>query len=162
MPWNPHWDRVLGHSVPPVVALLGLSALAAAIALLWLRTTIEPPPGFPVQYAPPPGLGPVQVEYIRTESVPGHGLTATLFYMAERGLVELKQVNASQWNVTGTAQPGAWADVDSVTVAVGSALKVIGPGAQFSARKSAKAGEKLNKAKTDMAAAVRKWALDEG
>ena len=31
------------------------------------------------------GLGPVQLEYIRTEAVPKNGLTATLFYLAERG-----------------------------------------------------------------------------
>ncbi|ORA03752.1 DUF2207 domain-containing protein, partial [Mycolicibacterium bacteremicum] len=162
VPWNQHWDRVLGQSVISVVVLIGLSVLAGGAALLWYRSTVEPAPGFGVQYAPPPGLGPVQVEYIRTESVPRHGLTATLFHLAERRLVELRQVSEDHWDVTGIAQPGAWADVDPVSVAVGSALKVIGPGAQFSAEKSAKSGEKLNKAKTDMADAVRAWAADEG
>ncbi len=57
-------------------------------AILWYRTTVEPSPGFPLQYAPPPGLGPVQTEYIRTETVPKNGLTATLFYLAERRLID--------------------------------------------------------------------------
>lgn len=35
-------------------------------------------------------------------------------------------------------------------------------GSEFAAKKTAKSGEKLNKAKTDMAAAVQKWAIDSG
>ena len=56
-----------------------------------------------MQYAPPPGLGPVQTEYIRTESVPKNGLTATLFYLAERGLIDMQQVNDKQWTIRGKA-----------------------------------------------------------
>ena len=83
---------------------LALSVAGAVGAYLWYRTTVEPNPGFPVQYAPPPGLGPVQTEYIRTEAVPKNGLTATLFYLAERKLIDLEQVNDKQWNVRGTAE----------------------------------------------------------
>ena len=73
--------------------VLALTVAGALGAILWYRTTVEPSPGFPLQYAPPPGLGPVQTEYIRTESVPKNGLTATLFYLAERGLIDMRQVN---------------------------------------------------------------------
>ena len=52
-------------------------------------------------------------------------------------------------------KPARWADVDPVSVAVGSALKVMKPGEEFEAKKTVKSGEKLNKAKTDMAKAVR-------
>ncbi|MGK2904677.1 MAG: DUF2207 domain-containing protein, partial [Mycobacterium sp.] len=160
--WTYHWDRVLGQSTTPVVVLLGLALVGALVAILWSRSTFERPPGFPIQYAPPPGLGPVQTEYIRTESVPKRGLTATLFHLAERKLVELRQIGKDDWNVTGTARPGAWADIDPVGVAVGSALEVIGPGAEFTARKSAASGEKLSTANKDMAVAVQKWAIDNG
>ena len=68
--------------------------------------------------APPPGFGPVQLEYIRTESVPKNGLTATLFYLAERRLIDLQQINAEKWRIRGLAQRSAWADVDSVSAAV--------------------------------------------
>ena len=57
-----------------------------------------------MQYAPPPGLGPVQTEYIRTESVPKNGLTATLFYLADRGLIDMRQVNEKQWSLRGKAE----------------------------------------------------------
>ena len=92
-------DPVLGRSVPTALWLLGLTATAGLGAFLWWRTTVEPSPGFPVQYAPPTGLGPVQCEFIRTEKVPSNGLTATLFYLADRGLVSLNQVGKKNWTI---------------------------------------------------------------
>ena len=106
VPWSFAWDRVLGQSVGGVLWVLALTVAAALGAILYYRTTVEPSPGFPLQYAPPPGLGPVQTEYIRTESVPKNGLTATLFYLAERGLIDMRQVNEKQWNISGKAD--AW------------------------------------------------------
>ena len=90
LPWPYTWDRILGQSVTGVLWVAGLTVAFGLGAFLWYRTTVEPSPGFPLQYAPPPGLGPVQLEYIRTETVPKNGLTATLFYLAERGLIELQ------------------------------------------------------------------------
>ncbi|ORU98011.1 DUF2207 domain-containing protein, partial [Mycolicibacterium canariasense] len=162
LPWPYPFDRILGQSVTQVAVLLGLSALAGLGAVLAYRTTVEPSPGFPLQYAPPPGLGPVQCEYIRTEAIPRDGLTATLFHLAERKLIELRQVNDKQWNIRGIAVPGAWADVDYPSAAVGGALKVIGRGTEFQAKKSVTAGKKLNKAKTDLAEATREWAVKDG
>ncbi|MBU3706065.1 MAG: DUF2207 domain-containing protein, partial [Mycobacterium sp.] len=66
VPWPVAFDGVLGRSVPVVVWLLGLTVAAGLGAFLWWRSTVEPPPGFPLQYAPPSGLSPVQCEYIRT------------------------------------------------------------------------------------------------
>ena len=159
LPWPYTWDRILGQSLTGVVWIAALTVAFGLGAYLWYRTTVEPSPGFPLQYAPPPGLGPVQTEYIRTESVPKNGLTATLFYLAERKLIELRQVNDKQWNILGTAKHGAWADVDPVSVAVGSALNVMTAGNTFEAKHTVKSGQKLNKAKTDMAKAVEKWAF---
>jgi len=93
VPWSFAWDAILGQSVTGVIWAAGLSALLGLGGLLWYRTTLERSPGFPLQYGPPPGLGPVQTEYIRTEAVPNNGLTATLFYLAERKLVALEQVD---------------------------------------------------------------------
>ena len=50
----------------------------------------------------------MQTEYIRTESVPKNALTATLFYLAERRMIELKQVNDEQWKVRGLADMSEW------------------------------------------------------
>ena len=162
LPWPYTWDRVLGQSLTGVLWVAGLTVLFGLGGLLWYRTTLERSPGFPLQYAPPPGLGPVQTEYIRTEVVPRNGLTATLFYLAERELVTLQQVDDNQWTVRGVGKPGRWADVDPASRAVGSRLKVINPGSEFEAKKTVKSGEKLNKAKTDMTKAVETWAVDGG
>ncbi|PEG34927.1 hypothetical protein CRI77_26345, partial [Mycolicibacterium duvalii] len=162
LPWPHHWDRILGRSLPGVAWTAALTVLGALAALLWFRSVLEKSPGFPLQYAPPPGLGPVQTEYIRTESVPNAGLTATLFYLADRELVSLRQVNADQWNIRGIAEPKQWRDVDPVSRAVAAALKVDKRGTEFQAKKAVSAGKKLSKAKTDMATAVKKWAVDSG
>ncbi|TXI41974.1 MAG: DUF2207 domain-containing protein, partial [Mycobacterium sp.] len=162
LPWSVRWDGVLGRSVPVVVWLLGLTAAAGLGGFLWWRTTVEPSPGFPLQYAPPKGLGPVQCEYIRTEKVPDEGITATLFYLAERGLLSLNQTGAKKWAVHTVGESGAWADVDSVSVAVGSALGLNHPGGAFNANGGVSAGKKLTAAKQVMETGVRQWALDEG
>ncbi|OCB13056.1 hypothetical protein A5717_15265, partial [Mycolicibacterium porcinum] len=162
LPWPYTWDRILGRSVPTLGWIALLTAGMGLLAHLWTRTTIEPSPGFPVQYAPPEGLGPVQTEFIRTETVPKNGLSATLFHLAEQGLVELRQVSDKHWKIKGLAKPAAWADVDPVGIDVGAALKVMSVGAEFSATNTATSGKKLSKAKADMAVAVRKWAFDGG
>ena len=163
MPWPYTWDRILGQSLAGVLWVAGLTVASGLGAFLWYRTTVEPSPGFPLQYAPPPGLGPVQTEYIRTESVPKNGLTATLFYLAERGLIELRQVNDEQWSIRGMARAGAHGPTSTPSASqVGIALKVMGPGTEFEAKKTVKSGKKLNKAKTDLAEAVEKWAFDNG
>ena len=162
LPWPYTWDRILGQSVTGVLWVAGLTLAAGMGAFLWYRTTVEPSPGFPLQYAPPEGLGPVQTEYIRTESVPKNGLTATLFYLAERGMIELRQVNDERWIVRGLVDISEWDQVDPVSRKVGIALKVNRPGTEFEAKKAVKSGEKLNKAKTDMAKAAQKWAFDGG
>lgn len=133
LPWSVRWDPILGRSVPVAAWLLGLSAAAGLGALLWWRTTVEPAPGFPLQYAPPRGLGPVQCEYIRTEEVPDHGLTATMFYLADRGLLTLRQDGPRKWTVQSGAEAGRWTQVDPVSVAVGAALGLTYPGQIFHA-----------------------------
>ncbi|NBP86022.1 MAG: DUF2207 domain-containing protein, partial [Mycobacteriaceae bacterium] len=162
LPWSTRWDGVLGRSVPAVMWLLGLVGAAGLGSFLWLRSTVEPPPGFPLQYAPPKGLGPVQCEYIRTEKVPAEGLTATLFYLAERGVLTLSQGGPKKWTVRGTGDSQAWDGVDAVSAAVGSALDLDVPNATFAANGTVSAGRKLTSAKTAMATAVRDWALKDG
>ena len=160
--WPYTWDRILGQSLNGLAWILGVTVAAVLGGFFWYRTTVEPPPGFPLQYAPPPGLGPVQTEYIRTESVPKNALTATLFYLAERKMIELKQISDEHWRVRGLVDTREWERLDPVSRKVGIALKVNKPGQEFEAKKAVKSGEKLNKAKTDIAKAVEKWAFDSG
>ena len=84
LPWPYDWDLVLGRSVTGLLWVAVFAVLGAVGAWLMVRATTEREPGFPLQYAPPDGLGPVQFEYIRTEAVAKSGLTATLFHLAER------------------------------------------------------------------------------
>ena len=162
LPWTQRWDPILGRSVPVVGWLLGLTAAAGLAGFLWWRTTVEPEPGFPLQYAPPPGLGPVQCEYIRTERVPNQGLVATFFYLADRGLVTLDQVSEKKWTVRATGGPGGWAGADQVSAAIGSLLGVNTPGGTFEADATVSSGRKLTGAKSLMTAEVKKWAFDGG
>lgn len=46
----------------------------------------------------------MQFEYIRTEAVPKNGLSATLFHLAERGLVELHQVGRGSGRCTAAVR----------------------------------------------------------
>lgn len=162
LPWSYKFDRILGQSVFGSLSALALTVAAAIGGLLWWRSTVEPPPGFPVQYAPPAGIGPVQSEYIRTEAVSRDALTATLFYLAERQLISLTQVSEKNWTIRGIAEAAAWADIDPVSRQVGHALKVDEPGTEFDANGTVSAGTKFTAAKNDVSAAVKQWAFTEG
>ncbi|MGV0771735.1 DUF2207 domain-containing protein [Mycolicibacterium setense] len=78
LPWSASWDPVLGrsHTAPWWAGVF--TVLGAMVGWRFRRSIHEDPPPFPVQYGPPEALGPVQVEYIRTESVPVGALTSTL------------------------------------------------------------------------------------
>ena len=123
------WDRILGQSMAGVVWILTLTVAFGLGAFLWYRTTVEPSPGFPLQYAPPPGLGPVQTEYIRTESGPEERphRDAVLSRRTQADRAASRSTTSSGTSAA-LAERSAWADVDPVSVAVGSALKVIKAG----------------------------------
>ncbi|MGE2721597.1 DUF2207 domain-containing protein, partial [Mycolicibacterium celeriflavum] len=161
VPWPPRWDGVLGHSLTGALCVAALTVAAGVAGLLWYRSTLERSPGFPLQYAPPDGVGPVQAEYIRTEAVPKQALTATLFHLAERGLIELRQMTNGHWRIRGQADRAAWREVDPVGLAVGSALRVTSPDEEFVANETARSGERLAKAKGDMIKAIEKWSDDK-
>src|SRR5690606_21130826 len=67
LPWTGRYDRVLGQSVPLLVAVGVLVAAAAVAGLLVTRSTREREPAFPLMYAPPEGIGPAQAKYVMRE-----------------------------------------------------------------------------------------------
>ncbi|PIB76214.1 hypothetical protein CQY22_007420, partial [Mycolicibacterium brumae] len=165
VPWSARWDPILGRSVPMLVFLLVATVVGAFAGWVTVRLTVENPPGFPLQYKPPTGLGPAQVELIRTEWVPPAALTATLFHLAEQGLVRLEQTNSGKkdtWRVVSTAGPERWRSVDPVAGAVAAALGLSKSGGKFSADGSAKSGEKLSKARAELDKAARDWGFNSG
>ena len=89
LPWTGRWDRVLSTHLPllVIVLLAGLGALGFG-SILGAKSR-EKPPGFPVLYAPPEGIGPAQAKYIYSETVDRTTYVATLMHAAEKGAVDL-------------------------------------------------------------------------
>lgn len=162
LPWTVRFDKIFGRSLPVAVIAALLSVLAALGGYLWDRRSREAPPGTPVLYVPPDGLGPVQTVYIATEKVGDHAMVATLLYMAERGLVRLDSTQPTRWTITGIGTPDQWAGVDPVTRQVGDALGVTTAGATFRVTGSQTAGEKLSNANGQLRSSCRSWARTQG
>lgn len=161
VPWPVNVDPVLGHR-PAVVVLVALAALAMlAAGIAWARRSHERPPGFPVMYAPPDGLGPTQVVYVGSEGVGEKAVTSTLLHQAEQGLVRLRRDDSDNWTVVGEAAAERWASTDPVTRRLGEALGVTTPGGVFRADRSAAAGKTLSKATAELRRECRAWARRE-
>lgn len=162
LPWSIRWDPILGRSVGTLIAVLAVSLAALAAGIAWGRTGREESPGFPVQYAPPEGLGPVQTTYMATESHGPAPLIATILYLADRGFVALENPGADSWRIIGRAQDAQWGVLDPGAQAVGHALGIRSPGASFAADGSIGAGKTLGEAQKVLPSAVDGWASSAG
>ncbi len=160
LPWPPLYDGVLGHSLPLAAIIALLALLGLAVGRLWEWRTRENPPGYPVSYEPPRGLGPVQSYYVMNERVPPNALIATLLYQAERGLTKLTQADDGNWVIEGKG--GDWDAVDVVTREVGQSLGVIQQGGVFHANGSVSAGQTLSSVGTTVGTSVKRWAQQDG
>ncbi len=156
LPWGASWDRYLGTVSWLPFLLLGLSVLAGVVGLAWVRSAKETPPGAPLQYEPPTGLGPVQCEYLLTETTGTSALTATVLHLADRGMVSLTD-NGGSWTVTNIPAPEKWAAIDPVATAVADALGVRTPGGSFTAAATEPSGAKVRVTITALERAVREW-----
>jgi uncharacterized membrane protein YgcG len=164
LPWSVRYDAVLGRSTWLVAVLAVLSAAALAAGFAAARRSREQPPGFPVMYEPPAGLGPAQTVYVVRESLPGEALVASLLHLAERKLVTLTPSGEKdRWQVEGVAPRHDWAGVDEVTSSVGAGLGVDRPGAVFRTDKDVEveSGERLRAAQQALPAVARRWALEQ-
>ena len=161
LPWPVAFDRLLGQNGPLAYLVLALSLGALVIGYLWDWRSREPRPGFPVQYEPPAGLGPVQAAYVTSERVPRRALVATLLYQAQQGLTKLTR-DGDDWVVKGVADAGAWDQVDDVTRHVGAALGVDHPGGRFEADGTISAGQELKTVQSTVAKITDAWATAAG
>ena len=161
LPWSVTFDPVLGRNagVLPVVLLLALAGFALA---LW-RTirTMEPPPGFPVSYVPPEGLGPVQTYYVMHERVPANALTATLMHQAQQGLTRLTENGPRSWTITGIADRDAWERTDPVTRHIGATMGMLEMGT-FEADGTVAAGRKLQSVVKGIEKVCEDWGPSSG
>jgi uncharacterized membrane protein YgcG len=160
LPWTPRFDRVLGRSVP-VLAIVLLLGLGAGIlgGVVGARSR-EKPPGFPVLYAPPDGIGPAQAKYIYSESIDREAYVATLMYAAEKEAIELTR-DKDTWTIKDRNGPAGWAKLDPVTL--GTAHILGGPGTAFTAnKKDVEAGKRLRDEIALFDNSVESWARSSG
>jgi hypothetical protein len=161
LPWPVAFDRLLGQNGPLAFVVLALSLAALVVGYLWDWRSREPRPGYPVQYEPPSGLGPVQTAYVTSERVPRRALVATLLYQAQQGLTKLTR-EGDDWRVEGIGNSDAWDKVDDVTRHVGAALGVDHPGGTFTANGTISAGKKLKTLQSTLASITDAWATAAG
>ena len=105
--------------------MLLLALAAPAFGGLAGARSREKPPGFPVLYAPPDGIGPAQAKYIYSETVDRETYVATLMYAAEKEAVDLTR-DGDTWTIKDRNGPAGWAGLDPVTL--GTAHILGGPG----------------------------------
>ncbi|MFL6159855.1 MAG: DUF2207 domain-containing protein [Marmoricola sp.] len=161
-PWSSRVDAIMGQHPAVVVIVLILAGLAALGGTALSLSTREKPPGLPLMYAPPEGIGPAQGAYILNEKIDNKAFVATMMYAAENNAVELTQSDKS-WTVTGGADTAAWEKIDNVTVLTLNSLGIKSVGASFTAAPgSVSAGKKLKSALDSFHANTSGWAKISG
>ena len=160
VPWSGRWDRVLSSSLPLLLVVLVLAALATAAGVLLGARSREREPGFPVLYAPPEGIGPAQAKYVWSETCDRSTYVATLMYAAEKGAVDLTR-EGDTWTIKDLNGPQGWAGLDEVTTDTAHLLG--GPGTTFTASsKDVSAGKRLKTEIERFEHKVRGWSRSSG
>lgn len=163
--WTQPWDGVLGPwstgAAPIALGVVALlTALAGALGWRKRRAVIERPPGLPVMYAPPDGIGPAQAEFLISESVGRTQYVATLLYLAQQGVITMRRNDAGEWSLgggptgDGTVDPVSRKAIAGLPLRDGKAMRID--------KGKIKAGQQLRSAETDFTAAPRTWALKHG
>jgi len=160
LPWPTSWAPVLGETVAGPLVVLALGAAGLLVGLLLTRGSMERPPPYPLQYAPPDGVGPAGAAYVVHERVDQQAFVASLLWAAERGAVDLRREDDG-WTVTDKGGAEGWAKVDPVTAEV--APLVGGPGGSFTAhRRDVTAGQELQSRIHAFESSTRRWGLGNG
>ena len=79
-----------------LVLVLLLATAAGAAGAVVAHSAHERKPAYPLQYAPPDGIGPAEGMYVVTERIDDQAFVASLLWAAQQGAVDL----------TRTATPG--------------------------------------------------------
>ena len=125
-------------------ALLAVAGTVVSV-LLW-RATRERVPGMPVLFEPPEGISPAMGVRILDESGGADDLQATLFDMAQRGVLQITQTDERRWNVACVAEPVV-SDMGPGELDVLRKLAIDEVGEHFTVSKTKTSGEKVTKAK---------------
>lgn len=159
LPWSVRLDPVLGHSLPGLLVWLVLALLAAVAGWRLARMVHEPPPAYPLMYAPPDGIGPAQGAYLLTERINDDMYAATMLELGQKGLAEIDRSEGG-WRIQGTA--GDWGRLDTISQQSAAALD-IREGSTFEARGGdVSGGKKLQVARRGFDGAVKAWSQSNG
>ncbi len=133
------------------LAIVG-GILAVGAAFLLVSRTRENEPGFPVLYEPPAGIYPALGVRVLDETDSDNDLQATLFDLAERGVLTLAGDDDS-WSVTAVANP-AESNLRQAEISVLGALGLGHKGASFQVSATKGAGERISTAKKALRSTV--------
>lgn len=160
LPWDATWVPVLGDSAAVLVVVLVLAGLAGAAGVAVSRGAFEREPAYPLQYAPPPEIGPAGAVYVAHERVDHEAFVGSLLWAAEKGAVDLRR-EEDGWTIADRAGEQGWANVDPVTARLARLLG--GPGGSFTARrKDVTAGRELQSEISGFEHATRTWGAQNG
>ncbi len=155
--WPARYDPVLAP-VPWVVMIVLGGLLAAAVGARASRRAHEASPPFPLQYAPPPGVGPAQAAYILDERVGREQFVATVLHAAEQGVVTVEHEHGD-WTLRESGER-SWQDVDAVTAEL--ATLVGGRARGFTASPGGvESGKQLQQQLEHFETGTAQWALRE-
>jgi uncharacterized membrane protein YgcG len=159
LPWSARWSPVLGDSTAGLIAVLLLALVTGGVGAFLAWRTLERRPPYPLQYAPPPDVGPAEAVYVVTEKVDQRAFVASMLWAAQQGAVELSR-DGDSWTITDKAGPDGWAKLDRATVAVAPLLG--GAGGSFRASKDVESGRILQKRITAFERETKEWARVNG
>ena len=159
-PWSARWDPVLGDNVVVLVVVLLLAAASGVAGAVLAHSAHERTPPYPLQYAPPDGIGPAEGTYVVTERIDNQAFVASLLWAAQQGAIDLTR-DGDTWTIADKGGEAGWAKVDPVTAAVAPLLG--GPGGRFQAsRGDVTSGKVLQARIAAFEAETREWGKQNG
>ena len=159
-PWTARFDPVFGPSVYLLPFVAVLAFLAGLVGHRAARGAREVKPPYPLQYAPPAGIGPAQAAYVFTERAEKEAFVGTVLHAAERGAVKVDRADGA-WTITDVAGPAGWARLDETTGRIARLLP--GEGGSFVALpRDVGTGKILQSELASFASSTKAWAREQG
>lgn len=134
-------------------ATIAAALLAALLGAYCYSATRERTPGFPVLFEPPAGVSPALAAKILYEDDANDALQATLYDLAERGVIKLEGDDDS-WRIHALQEPGGVESLSHGELAVLNDLGLRAAGDSFLVSESKTAGEKVANAQAALQNAV--------